>query len=77
MPHAAYEDAGFDCHQTWTNTLRLTPDLARLLRATGQGRPGCGSPDQTVGGEAFHALGPRAHALATATDPTVRSRIWA
>ena len=38
MPHAAYEDAGFDCHQTWTNTLRLTPDLARLLRATGQGR---------------------------------------
>ena len=38
MPHAAYENAGFDCHQTWTNTLRLTPDLARLLRATGQGR---------------------------------------
>ena len=38
MPHAAYEAAGFECHQTWTNTLPLSPNLERMLRNTGAGR---------------------------------------
>ncbi len=38
MPHAAYEAAGFACHQTWTNTLPLSPNLERMLRNTGAGR---------------------------------------
>ncbi len=38
MPHAAYEAAAFVCHQTWTNQLTISRDLAAMLRRTGKGR---------------------------------------
>ena len=38
MPHAAYEEASFICHQTWTNQLPLSPDHESMLRRASRGR---------------------------------------
>lgn len=38
MPHAAYEAAGFACHQTWTDQLPLSTDLKTMLRRCTRGR---------------------------------------
>ncbi len=38
MPHAAYEAAGFACHQTWTHRLSLSTDLDAMLRLMSKGR---------------------------------------
>jgi hypothetical protein len=38
MPHAAYEAAGFSCHQTWTHQLSLSSDLQEMMKRMTTGR---------------------------------------
>jgi hypothetical protein len=38
MPHAAYEAAGFSCHQTWTHQLALSTDLRGMMQRMSAGR---------------------------------------
>jgi hypothetical protein len=38
MPHAAYETAGFNCHQTWTHQLSLSADLPEMMQRMTNGR---------------------------------------
>jgi len=38
MPHAAYEAAGFSCHQTWTHQLTLSTDPTVMMRRMSPGR---------------------------------------
>jgi hypothetical protein len=38
MPHAAYEAAGFSCHQTWTHRLTFSPDLPAMMQLMSHGR---------------------------------------
>ena len=38
MPHAAYEAAGFNVHQTWTHQLPLTTDINAMLHRMSNGR---------------------------------------
>jgi hypothetical protein len=38
MPHAAYEAAGFNYHQTWTHQLTLLPDQRKMMLRMSNGR---------------------------------------
>jgi hypothetical protein len=38
MPHAAFEEAEFSCHQTWTHQLALSTDLHAMMKPMSKGR---------------------------------------
>ncbi len=38
MPHAAFEAAGFSCHQTWTHRMPLNPDRREMMSRITRGR---------------------------------------
>jgi hypothetical protein len=38
MPHQAFEEAGFSCHQTWTHRLPLSPDPREMMGRITRGR---------------------------------------